>query len=173
LPALAERSGARIRWRPILLGGVFKATGNASPVMVAAKGAWMFKDIQRFADFYGVPYRPNPHFPINTLPLMRGAVSYQMDGAFDRYVTTMFRAVWEQQQNMGDPAVVAQVLGAAEFDATDFTARIQRQEVKQALIDNTDEAVRRGVFGAPTFFVGDEMYFGQDRLPMVERQLTR
>jgi 2-hydroxychromene-2-carboxylate isomerase len=173
LAELAGRCDAAIRWRPMLLGGVFKATGNTSPVSIPAKRAWMLKDIQRYADLYDVPYQLNPHFPINTLPLMRGAVSYQLDGDFDRYVGAMFRAVWERQQNMGEQATIARVLDAAGLDPADFVVRIGNPDVKQRLTDNTDEAVRRGVFGAPTFFVGDEMYFGQDRLPMVEHALAR
>jgi 2-hydroxychromene-2-carboxylate isomerase len=171
LPALAGRCGATIRWRPMLLGGVFKATGNASPINVPAKGRWMLRDIQRYARLYDVPFVMNPNFPINTLPLMRGAASYQMNGDFDGYVAAMFRAIWVEALNVGDEAVLRGVLERAGLHAADFAARIQRPEVKQALIENTEEAVRRGVFGAPTFFVGEEMFFGQDRLPMVEEWL--
>ncbi len=171
LPGLARRCGATIRWRPMLLGGVFKATGNASPITVPAKGRWMVRDMQRYARLYGVPFVLNPAFPINTLPLMRGAVSYQMAGDFDGYVAAMFRAIWVEALNVGEEAVLRGVLQRAGFDPADFVERIQRPEVKQALVANTEEAVQRGVFGAPTFFVGEEMFFGQDRLPMVEEWL--
>jgi 2-hydroxychromene-2-carboxylate isomerase len=171
LPELARRCDATIRWRPMLLGGVFKATGNTSPATVPAKGKWMFRDLQRYAALYGVPFVMNPAFPINTLPLMRGAVSYQRAGDFDGYVAAIFRAIWVESLNVGDETVLREVLQRAGFDAAEFAERIQRPEVKQALVANTEEAVQRGVFGAPTFFVGDEMFFGQDRLPMVEEWL--
>ena len=173
MPGLAQRTGSTITYRPMLLGGVFKATGNASPVEVAAKGANMMRDIERYAEFYGVPYRVSPYFPINTLALMRGAASCAPGGELERYLGVIFSALWEQQRNLGDPAVLREVLTAAGFDAEDLFARVQTPEVKQALVNTTEEAVRRGVFGAPTFFVGGEMFFGQDRLAMVEEYAKR
>ena len=173
MPGLAQRTGSTIAYRPMLLGGVFKATGNASPVEVAAKGANMMRDIERYAEFYGVPYRVSPYFPINTLALMRGAASCAPGAELERYLGAIFSALWEQQRNLGDPAVLREVLTAAGFDAEDIFARVQTPEVKQALVNTTEEAVRRGVFGAPTFFVGNEMFFGQDRLPMVEQYAKR
>lgn len=171
LPSLAKRNGAAIRWRPFLLGGVFKATGNASPITIAAKGAYLFKDIERCAAKYGVPFRFNPHFPINTLALMRGAVSYQQDGKLDEYVGLIFKAMWERGENLADESVLRSVLSAGGFDAGEFTERIQQPRAKQELIANTEEAVKRGAFGAPTFFVGEQMFFGQDRLDFVEASL--
>ena len=168
IPAIESRTGATFLYVPVLLGGVFKATGNASPITIPAKGKWLFRDLERYAEFYGVPFRLNPHFPINTLTLMRGAASYQLEGDFDRYVTLMFRAMWEHGEPLGEEAGLRRVLSAGGFDADDFAARVTRPEVKQALIANTDEAVARGAFGAPTFFVGEDMLFGQDHLPMVE-----
>ena len=173
MPGLAQRTGSTITYRPMLLGGVFKATGNASPVEVAAKGANMMRDIERYAEFYRVPYRLSPYFPINTLALMRGAASCAPGAELERYLGAIFSALWEQQRNLGDPAVLREVLTAAGFDAEDIFARVQTPEVKQALVNTTEEAVRRGVFGAPTFFVGNEMFFGQDRLPMVEQYAKR
>jgi 2-hydroxychromene-2-carboxylate isomerase len=171
LPALARRTAASIVWRPFLLGGVFKATGNVSPITVPAKGAHLFKDLERCAAAYEVPFRFNPHFPINTLVLMRGAVSFQKEGRFDDYVTLVFQSLWERGENLGDEGRLQAVLQADGFDAADFRQRVQRPEVKQGLIANTDEAVQRGAFGAPTFFVGGEMFFGQDRLGQVEAAL--
>lgn len=168
---LAARTGADLVWRPFLLGGVFKATGNASPVTIPAKGRYMVRDMARYAKQYGVPMVMNPHFPINTLPLMRGAVSCQMDGPFDDYVGLVFRALWERGLNLGDPEVLEATLRTGGLDPHDFAARIQRPDVKERLVANTDEAVRRGAFGAPTFFVGEEMFFGQDRLPALEQWL--
>ncbi len=174
LPKLAEECGAHLVYRPMLLGGVFKATGNASPVTVPAKGRWMGVDIQRWAEHYGVPFAFNPHFPINTLPLMRGACGMQMrhPDALGRYIDAIFQAMWVKPCNMGDPQVLAQVLGAAGFEAQAFMDLIADPQVKAQLISNTDEAVARGVFGAPTLFVGDHMFFGQDRLDFVRHALA-
>ena len=174
LPRIAAAAGAAIAWRPMLLGGVFKATGNASPVSVAAKGRWMGQDIARWARRYGVPFRFNPHFPINTLTLMRGASGLQMrrPADFDRYLALLYRAMWERAENLGDPAVLARTLAGAGFDAEAFQALVADPEVKARLVATTEEAIERGVFGAPTFFVGDEMFFGQDRLDFVAEALA-
>lgn len=173
LPGLAKRTGATVRHRPMLLGGVFKATGNSAPGNVPAKGAWMQQDLRRFAARYGVPFARNPHFPVNTLGLMRGAAAAQEDGLLDAYSAAVFPAMWVEGRNMGEPAVLAEVLAAAGIDAARLLARAAEDEVKQALKRTTDEAVGRGVFGAPTFFVGSEMFFGQDRLDFVEEALRR
>jgi len=169
LPRIASERDAEIVWRPMLLRGVFKATGNSSPVTVPAKGRWMFQDIARWAQRYGVPLHFNPDFPINTLALMRGAVGYQMrkPGEFLRYVDVMFRAMWEKPRNLGDADVFAATLSEAGFDAAAFTAMVGDPEVKAKLVANTEEAVARGAFGAPTFFIGEQMFFGQDRLEFV------
>ena len=173
LPKIAAETGATIAWRPMLLGGVFKATGNASPVTVPAKGRWMNDDIARWARRYGVPFAFNPHFPINTLTLMRGATGLQMrrPGDLPRYLDVVERAMWEAPKDLGDPAVLAATLAAAGFDADEFAALVADPEVKAKLIATTEEAVARGVFGAPTFFVGDAMFFGQDRLDFVREAL--
>ena len=173
LPKIAAETGATIAWRPMLLGGVFKATGNASPVTVPAKGRWMNGDIARWARRYGVPFAFNPHFPINTLTLMRGATGLQMrrPGDLPRYLDVVERAMWEAPKDLGDAAVLAATLAAAGFDADEFAALVADPEVKAKLIATTEEAVARGVFGAPTFFVGDAMFFGQDRLDFVREAL--
>ena len=174
LPRIAAETGARIDYVPMLLGGVFKATGNQSPVMVPAKGRWMGGDLARFAHRYRVPFTFNPHFPINTLTLMRGAVGLQMrqPDRFMPYVDAMFRAMWVEPVNLGDPAVLAATLNAAGFDAAAMQALAGDAEVKSKLIANTEAAVARGVFGAPTCFVGGEMFFGQDRLDFVREAVT-
>ena len=173
LPRIAAETGATIAWRPMLLGGVFKATGNASPVTVPAKGRWMNEDIARWARRYGVPFAFNPHFPINTLTLMRGAAGLQLRRPADflRYLDVIERAMWETPKNLGDPGVLAATLAAAGFDADEFIALVSDPEIKTKLVANTEEAVARGVFGAPTFFVGDAMFFGQDRLDFVREAL--
>lgn len=173
LPAIAMECRAAIAWKPMLLGGVFKATGNQSPVLIEPKGKWMWGDMERWARRYGVKLVKNPFFILNTLTLMRGAIGYQArePERFLRYVDAMFRAIWVDARNLGDAGVVAQTLGEAGFDAEAFTQMTADVEVKQKLIRATEEAVRRGVFGAPTMFVGSEMFFGQDRLEFVREAL--
>lgn len=173
VPRIAREAGAQLIWRPMLLGGVFKATGNQSPVMIPSKGAWMLKDLARFASRYGVLMAFNPSFPINTLTLMRGAAGYQNDERFERYVQAMFEALWTQQKNLSKPEVVAEVLSAAGFDPAEFERLVNDEGVKERLKATTEEAVKRGVFGAPTFFIGSEMHFGQDRLDFVAEALAR
>jgi 2-hydroxychromene-2-carboxylate isomerase len=174
LPAIAAARGAQILWRPMLLGGVFKATGNHSPAEIPAKSRWMHQDMQRWAARYGAVFRFNPHFPINTPVLMRGAVGMQMRGAdFHRYMDAIFHAMWGEPRNLGDPAELASALRQAGLDADAFMALANDAAVKELLKKHTEEAVARGVFGAPTFFVGDEMFWGQDRLDFVAAALAR
>ena len=173
LPRIAGDAGATLVWRPMLLGGVFKAIGNASPVTIAAKGRWLLADLARYANRYGVPLTIPAGFPINTLALMRGAAGIQLKCPHDlpRYLAAVFDAVFGRGLSMADPAVVTEVLTAASFDPLEFQVLIGDPAVKQALITTTDEAVARGVFGAPTMFVGDVMHFGQDRLDFVDAAL--
>src|ERR1051325_7803413 len=124
MPGLAQRTGATVIYRPMLLGGVFKATGNQSPINIPAKGAWMMKDLPRFARRYGVPYVRNPHFPINTLNLMRGAIAAEMEVRLIPYSDAIFRAIWADQKRMEDPIVIAEVLRAAGFDPSAMLAAI-------------------------------------------------
>lgn len=171
LPALADRHNATINWKPMLLGGVFKATGNQSPITIPAKGRYTAVDLKRFANEYGVQFEFNPHFPINTLQLMRGAAGYLHWPRFQDYLTTIFTALWVNKQNLNDLEVVSKVLTDAGFDASEVFALSTGPEVKEQLKNITEEAVSRGVFGAPTCFVGSEMFFGQDRLGWVEKAL--
>ena len=169
LPRIAAETGATLVYRPMLLGGVFKATGNASPVAVPAKGRWMGQDIARWAQRWGVPFAFNPHFPINTLTLMRGAVGVQLKHPelFTRYVDAVFHALWVQPRNLGDAAEVAAVVAPLDLSPEAFMTLASDAEVKAALVAATEEAVARGVFGAPTCFVDGQMHFGQDRLDFV------
>jgi 2-hydroxychromene-2-carboxylate isomerase len=171
LPKIAARHGARVTWTPILLGAVFKATGNASPAMIPAKARYMNSDLARFAKRYGVVMNFNTHFPVNTLPLMRGAVAYQQTPLFDIYVNAMFDAMWAHTRNLNDQGEIAHVLHDIGIKPEDFMARIERADVKEKLKANTEGAVARGVFGAPSFFVNGELFFGQDRLDFVEDAL--
>jgi 2-hydroxychromene-2-carboxylate isomerase len=158
----------------MLLGGVFKATGNSSPVAVPAKGRWMGQDLARWARRYGVPFAFNPHFPINTLTLMRGAAGLRLRQPqdFERYAGAVFQALWVTPRNLGDAEVLAATLAEAGFDPAAFTALVADAEVKAALVASTEEAVARGVFGAPSCFVGGELFFGQDRLDFVREALA-
>jgi 2-hydroxychromene-2-carboxylate isomerase len=173
LPKIAAEAGARVTYRPFLLGGVFQATGNKSPMEVPAKGHYMLQDLQRYARRYGVDFAHNPHFPINTLMLMRGAVGMQMRFPMRMpvYVDAVFHAIWVDGRNMNDPATVAAVLKDAGFERTQFQELASDPAVKEQLKANSTQAVGRGVFGAPTFFVGDQMYWGQDRLDFVKEAL--
>ncbi len=176
LPGLAERCGARVLIVPALLGGIFKATGNRSPVEafgpIRGKLAYERLEMQRFVRRHALDrFRMNPHFPVNTLLIMRALVAAQADGVDGRYVPAVARAMWEDGLKMDDPAVVAGVLDAAGLDARHLLERAQDPAVKQRLVELTEAAVARGVFGIPTFFVGDEMFFGKDRLGQVEEAL--
>ena len=172
LSKIAGRHGATVLWRPFLLGGVFKATGNVSPATVPAKSRYMGDDLERFARRYEVPFLFNPFFPVNTLALMRGAVAYQQQGRLDQYIEAIFSAMWVTGKNMNEPTIVAEVLDTIGIGAQEFLVAIAAQDVKDKLKNNTEEAVKRGAFGAPTFFVGDEMFFGQDRLDFVDAALA-
>ncbi|ANH75747.1 DSBA-like thioredoxin domain protein [Ralstonia insidiosa] len=174
LPKIAQAKGAEIVWRPMLLGGVFQATGNSSPATIPAKGRYSNIDLERWATYFGVPIQQNPHFPINTLQLMRGAVGMQLrsDAEFHNYLGAIFSAMFEHPRNLGDLNELAAVLEAAGISPALMMELVQDNHVKQTLRKTTEEAVARGVFGAPTFFVGDEMFWGQDRLHFVEAALS-
>ena len=172
LKQLKLEYGCSIIYHPVLLGGLFKASGNSSPVTVPAKGRYMMmEDLPRFAKLYNVSLNNNPHFPINTLNLMRGAVSALNEAYFDTYIDTIFNAIWVESRNMADIDTVIEVLSAAGLDAKAILEATKKPEVKQKLISNTEQAVERGLFGAPTMFVDGEMFFGQDRLQFVEAAL--
>jgi 2-hydroxychromene-2-carboxylate isomerase len=175
LPDIAARTGATIVWTPVLLGGVMQGSGNSSPVAVPAKGEYMDRDMARCAERYGIPFALNPHFPVKTLILQRAAIALLNDGGEDAlrpFLDACFQALWIDGKNMGSSAVAAETLSAAGFDPEDLMARASDPVIKEKLKANTDGAVGRGVFGAPTFFVCEEMYFGQDRLDYVEDALA-
>jgi 2-hydroxychromene-2-carboxylate isomerase len=173
LQKLEAATNSKAVYRPMLLGGVFQATGNQSPASVPAKGAYTFKDFDRFAKRYGVPFNSNPHFPINTLLLMRGAIGMQHKEPerFLAYCKAVFRAIWVDALNMNDPDTVAVVLHKAGFDPQSLMSLANETAIKEALKAVTTDAVARGVFGAPTFFVGSHMFWGQDRLDFVKEAL--
>ena len=174
LGQLANQYDLTVDYQPMLLGGVFKATGNASPVTIAAKGQYMMQhDLPRFARRYDVAMNINPYFPINTLNLMRAAIAARQLGCFSAFVDTVYEAIWVQSQNMGDPGVVNRILLDNNLDADALLTLSQDPEVKAELIARTEAAVARGIFGTPTFFLDQEMFFGQDRLDFVEEALRK
>ena len=172
LKDIAARTGAAIDYRPMLLGGVFKSTGNQTPVNVKPKGKWMFFDMSNYARKYGIPLKSNPYFVFSSLPLMRGAVLAQERGELEPYNDAIFYGVWRDAKNLAEPGIIVETLKEAGLDAGAYVEGIQRQDVKDKLIANTNEAVEKGAFGAPTFFVGDKMWWGQDRLEWVEEALA-
>jgi 2-hydroxychromene-2-carboxylate isomerase len=177
IPAIEARTGVKFTYAPALLGGIFKATGNRSPAEAFAgiplKLAYERKETERFVRRHGITdYAHNPHFPVNTLLIMRGAVAAQRLGVFEPYVDAVYRAMWVDGLKMDDPAVVRSTLEAAGLPAERLLELTQDGEVKAALIANTEDAVAHGVFGSPSFRVGEELFFGKDRLRDVEEEIA-
>jgi len=178
LPPLLSRTGAQLQIEPVLLGGIFKATNNQSPMTafanVKGKIAYEQLEISRFIARHGLTkFRMNPHFPVNTLMLMRGFVAARAAGQGEGYIEAGLQGLWEEGLDLADPAVLATRLDRAGLDGAALIERGQSPEVKAALADATNGAVARGVFGLPTFFVGGEMFFGKERLGQVEEELSR
>ena len=172
---MAEQQEIQIVYKPILLGGVFKATGNRSPIEIPVKGVYSILDMQRWAEYYQIPMQMNPHFPMNTLTLMRILTGVQLLHLekFEQVLKLLFDAMFGTPQNLNEPTVLAEVLKPSGFFVDDIMSMVQSEVVKQKLITETELAILRGIFGAPTFFVGDEMYWGQDRLHFVEQALNK
>ena len=178
IPEIEQRTGAKFEYVPVLLGGVFKMTNNRSPAqsMAGIKNRLEYEALERerFVRRHNITqFKWTPFFPVNTLLIMRGAIAAQLDGVFERYVDEMFRHMWAAPKKMDDPEVVRAALEESGFDAASLLARTQEPEVKDRLLQNTQASVARGTFGAPTFFVGEEIFFGKDRLPDVEDEIVR
>lgn len=178
LPQIEARTGAGFDYVPVLLGGVFKLTGNQSPMAafghIKNKLEYEQLETRRFIARHGLTqFQFNPHFPVNTVLIMRGAVAAQMEGTLAAYVEAVFHHMWEAPKKMDDPAVVAAALAESGLDAANLLAMAQSQPVKDRLLADTEAAVARGVFGSPSFFVGPELYFGKDRLADVEDAIRR
>ncbi len=176
IPAIERRAGATFVYVPILLGGVFKATNNRSPMEqfagVKNKSEYQALETRRFIAKHGIDaYKKNPFFPVNTLHLMRGAIFAQQKDYYGRYIDVVYQAMWEQEKNMGDPEIISSTLTRGGLPADEIMAGSQYPAVKQALIDNTAASVERGSFGSPTFYVGEEIYFGKDKLADVEEAI--
>ena len=177
IPGIEQRTGSKFVYVPILLGGVFKATGNVAPMVafkdVKGKLAYQRLETLRFIKKHGLTrFKMNPHFPVNTVQVMRGAVAAEADGQLEKYVDAVFRFMWEDEKKMDDPEVIRTSLDGAGLDGARTLARIQEQEVKDRLLKSTEASVARGTFGAPTFFVGDEIFFGKDKLRDVEEEIA-
>ena len=178
IPAIEQRTGARFAYVPILLGGLFKLTGNQSPAAAFAgirnKPEYNQLEMQRFLARHGIAdFVFNPHFPVNTLQLMRGSIAARELDVFDRYVDVVFDAMWTGGLDLGQPEVLAATLGEAGLPVDALLALSQTPEIKQRLLDNTQAAFESGAFGSPSFLVGDELYFGKDRLGEVEEEVVR
>ena len=176
IPDAERRTRTKFDYVPVLLGGVFKLTGNRSPAESLAgiknKPDYERLETERFLKRHGITsYRRNPFFPINTLTLMRGAIAAQLLGVFERYVDQMYRHMWSEPKKLDDTAVWQRALQDSGFDAAQFGKLVQEPEVKGLLLENTQRSVERGTFGSPTFFVDDEIFFGKDRLPDVEEMI--
>jgi 2-hydroxychromene-2-carboxylate isomerase len=177
IPAIEQRTGVKFEYIPVLLGGIFKATNNKSPAETLAgvknKREFHAVETERFVKrFHVKPYTWNPFFPINTLNLMRAAVAAQFEGVFEKYVAAAFHHMWEEPKKMDDPEVAVKALTTSGLDGTKLFARAQDADVKAKLIENTQSAVERGAFGSPTFFVGQEMFFGKEQLREVEEMVS-
>jgi 2-hydroxychromene-2-carboxylate isomerase len=177
IPQIEQRTGATFVYVPVLLGGVFKLTNNQPPMVqfkgVKNKQEYQRLEIVRFIRKHGLTaFKMNPHFPVNTVQIMRGAVAAEMDGQFATYVDAVFRHMWEEGRKMDEPEVIRAALDGSGLDGARLLARIQEQDVKDKLLQNTEASVARGTFGAPTFFVGDEIFFGKDRLRDVEEEIV-
>src|SRR5271170_7531487 len=177
LPQIEERTGVEFDYIPVLLGGVYKATGNMAPAEslrgIKNKPEYNALETQRFLRRHNITkFEANPFFPVNTLTLMRGAVAAQFEGMFEDYFRVEYHHMWVEPKKMDDPAVFREAFLSSGIDIDRLAARSQQDDVKKKLIENTNNAVARGTFGSPTFFVGDEIYFGKDSLRDVEDKIV-
>jgi 2-hydroxychromene-2-carboxylate isomerase len=177
LPAIERRTGVKFDYVPVLLGGVYKATGNMSPFDslrgIKNKPEYNALETQRFLRRHNITkFRSNPFFPVNTLTLMRGAIAAQFEGMFEPYFRAAYHHMWGEPKKMDDPQVFREAFVSSGIDIDRLLARAQQDDVKKKLIENTSDAVARGTFGSPTFFVGNEIFFGKDSLHNVEEEIV-
>ncbi|ABQ37147.1 2-hydroxychromene-2-carboxylate isomerase [Bradyrhizobium sp. BTAi1] len=177
IAGIEQRTGVKFDYVPVLLGGIYKATGNMSPFEslrgIKNKPEYQALETQRFIRRHGiVKFRSNPFFPVNTLMLMRGAVAAQFEDVFEPYFRAAYHHMWEEPKKMDDPAIFRSAFLSSGIDIDRLAARAQQDDVKKKLIELTENAVRRGAFGSPTFFVGNEMFFGKDQLRDVEESIV-
>ena len=173
IPQLEQRTGVSIKYLPVLLGGVFKATNNVSPAVsmqgIKNKGEYAQIETQRFVSRHNITaYNRNPFFPVNTLQIMRGAVYADQNGFLETYVNEVYHHMWSDPKKMDDPQVMADALTSSGLPTEDILAGIQDPDIKKGLITNTERSVAMGTFGSPTFFVDSEIFFGKDKLDEFE-----
>lgn len=177
LPQIEARTGVKFICTPVLLGGLFKLTGNQAPMLAFAnipnKLAYEMLELRRFIARHKLDaFQMNPFFPVNTLLIMRAAVAADMDGVLPQYLEAVFHHMWEAPKKMDDPAIAAEAIASSGLDAQRLLTRAQEHEVKAKLMANTEAAAKRGAFGIPSFFIGDDLYFGKNTLRDVEDALT-
>ena len=177
IPAVEARTGVKFEYVPVLLGGVFKATGNASPAVtlqgIKNKPEYGRIEMQRFLDKHNITtFKQNPHFPVNTLQIMRGAIYAQSQDYFERYIDEVYKHMWSEPKKMDEADVIQAALMESGLPAVDIVTGMQDPEVKQRLIANTEASVARGTFGSPTFYVDDEIFFGKDKLGDTEAEIS-
>jgi 2-hydroxychromene-2-carboxylate isomerase len=177
IPSIEKRTGVKFEYVPVLLGGIFKLTGNSSPADylrgIKNKPEFNRLETERFVRRYGITtFKQNPFFPVITLMLMRGAIAAQLEGVFDQYFKAAYHHMWEEPKKMDDPKVLREALISSGLDADKLMARSQEPEVKNRLLELTQNAVDRGAFGSPSFFVGNELFFGKDQLRDVEEEIV-
>jgi 2-hydroxychromene-2-carboxylate isomerase len=177
IPGIERRTGVKFEYIPVLLGGIYKATGNSSPAEslrgIKNKPEFQALETQRFIRRHNIKkFRQNPFFPVNTLMLMRGAVAAQFEGVFESYFHTAYHHMWEEPKKMDDVEIFRAAFASSDIDLDRLIARAQHDDVKKKLIESTTDAVNRGAFGSPTFFVGKEMFFGKDQLRDVEESIV-
>jgi len=178
VPGIEERTGTKFNYIPVLLGGIFKATNNKPPMEaffgILNKNEYQSVEMKRFQERHGIDkFKMNPHFPVMSLQIIRGAVGAQQDGYLDKYIDEVLKHMWEEPKKMDDPEVIKEAFTESGFDADRLMNQMQDPEIKAQLIENTENAVKRGTFGIPTFFVGDDIYFGKDTLWQVEEALAK
>ena len=171
IPKLISETGAEVAYKPFFLPGVFEGAGSASPITVPAKSKWLFHDLNRWAKMYDVPFVMNDHFPLSSVYAMRGLNNYLDSDKFVPLADAIFKAMWSENRNVNDQQVMTDILNAVGIDPVEYMKKLNDPESKQALVKIGEEAVERGVFGAPTFFVGKFMHWGQDRLEFVKQDL--
>ena len=175
---IEERTGAKFNYIPVLLGGIFKATNNKPPMEaffgILNKNEYQSVEMKRFQERHGIDkFKMNPHFPVISLQIIRGAVGAHQDGYLDKYIDEVLKHMWEEPKKMDDPEVIKEACTESGFDADRLMNQMQDPDIKAQLIENTEKAVKRGTFGIPTFFVGDDIYFGKDTLWQVEEALAK
>jgi 2-hydroxychromene-2-carboxylate isomerase len=178
VPGIEERTGTKFNYIPVLLGGIFKATNNKPPMEaffgILNKNEYQSVEMKRFQERHGIDkFKMNPHFPVMSLQIIRGAVGAQQDGYLDKYIDEVLKHMWEEPKKMDDPEVIKEAFTESGFDADRLMNQMQDPDIKAQLIENTEKAVKRGTFGIPTFFVGDDIYFGKDTLWQVEEALAK